>query len=127
MSAAPVKGTATRTENHSTSAPKAQADFDSYLRELADQAAETGISNALSADLDQWSDEALGWICSLEAGTEFDADDLRASCSPAPTPALIGAVFRRAAVRGVIEPVDFVRSQSPTRHNSFIRRWRVVV
>jgi hypothetical protein len=127
MNAAPTgMGASARTRRDRTSESKAQATLEDYAHEVAERAAATAISRVLSGDLDEWSDEALSWIGSLEGDTEFDASDLRRACSPAPSPNLIGAVFRRASKAGLIEMVDVARSRDVTRHGGLVRRWRTL-
>lgn len=78
-------------------------------------------------DLD-WPVDALNWIEAYAwSGLPFDADDLRRSLRAAPTPNQVGAAFRTARKLGLIKPIGFTESTTPSRKHSVIRVWRGVV
>lgn len=71
-----------------------------------------------------WNEDALAWLEAYAwSGLEFTADDLRRSVRAAPTPNQVGGVFRAARSLGIIKPVDFTESTTPSRNRAVIRVW----
>ena len=69
------------------------------------------------------ADRALTWWA--QSGMEFTVDDIEIlGVPPADHPNRVGALFRSASQRGVIEPVGYRNSTRPSRHGSVIRVWR---
>lgn len=80
-------------------------------------------SPAALEDLD-WPTDALNWLEAYAwSGLTFTADDLRKSIRAAPTPNQVGVVFRNARKLGLIRPIGFTESNTPSRKHSVIRVW----
>lgn len=72
-----------------------------------------------------WPDDAINWLEAYAwSGLEFTADDLRKSFRPPPHGNMTGAVFQAARKAGLIKPVGFTESTTPSRRHSVIRVWR---
>jgi hypothetical protein len=89
---------------------------------LADVGAQRTLWDPAAAD---WADVAMTVLETLAAAdVDFDADDLRRRAGEPPSPGAIGAVFRLAARRGLIQRVDVRRSGRVRRRGGFIFVWR---
>ena len=98
--------------------------LDPYRAALIDAVQDEGMQRALSFAR-PWvevADEAL--LDLARSGRHFCADDLLAEVGPAPSPGATGAVFKRAARAGIIEPIGFTTSQRLSRHGGVQRLWR---
>ncbi|WP_104086528.1 hypothetical protein [Arthrobacter sp. GMC3] len=83
-------------------------------------------SPAALEDLD-WPTDALNWLEAYAwSGLDFTADDLRKSVRPAPHGNMVGGVFQAARKLGIIRPIGFTESNTPSRKHSVIRVWRGV-
>ena len=84
------------------------------------------VSPAALEDLD-WNQDALNWLEAYAwSGLDFTADDLRKSFRPPPHGNMTGAAFQTARKLGIIRPVGFTESNTPSRRHSVIRVWRGV-
>ncbi len=94
-----------------------------YRTSLIDGAVDHGVQLALDASRD-WADVAFEEIERLaERGVIFTADDLVLAVGAPDNPKVIGAVFRTASRRGLIEAVGFERSRRIQRHGGWSMRW----
>jgi hypothetical protein len=83
------------------------------------------LRNATGSSGGDWDvNVVVNCIRTLAAtGREFTADDVR-PLLPSVGPQTIGAGFRRAVARGLIEPTGYRQSTTPSRHASVVRVWR---
>ena len=96
-----------------------------YSAQLGQTLAEVGTQLALSMVDDDWIEGARQAIEELaESGFEFDADDLRWRAGSPPSPAAMGAIFREAHQRGLIEVSGYKTATRLQRHGSLVRIWR---
>ena len=87
------------------------------------------MSNApMALDLDPNAPDwpRLAALAILELAHErdlFTADDLRDRVPPAPHPSLVGNAFKAARLAGVIRPMGYDMSRSPSRKFGVVRVW----
>lgn len=83
-----------------------------------------GMSRAAMADRG-WLPIAAEVIEELAAaGEEFSAENVRARAGSPVSPALVGAAFKIARLRGVIEPAGLATAQRAVSHGRLLRTWR---
>lgn len=71
-----------------------------------------------------WQEDAVSWLEAYAwSGLTFTADDLRRSFRPPPHGNQTGAAFQAARKAGLIKPVGYTESQTPSRRHSVIRVW----
>ncbi|GAA3705589.1 hypothetical protein GCM10023081_46970 [Arthrobacter ginkgonis] len=83
------------------------------------------MSNPMPLEDTTWTEDALQTIESMASvpGNRFTADDLRQRMRPAPHPNHVGAAFRIARGRGLIESQGFGTSHVRSRHGGALRVW----
>lgn len=100
------------------------------LRDQTDEAAQPaipGVDRAIRHRDDWWWSGAMRALeHEATSGRPFAADDLAETYGlPAPDhPGRWGALFRVAHKRGLVEPVGFRQSRSPSRAGGVLRVWR---
>ena len=93
---------------------------DSMINTVRSEGEQRAFFNA-----EDWVVEAEAEIARLaQSGAHFSADDIVAEVGPAPSTGAVGAIFRRAARAGVIEPVGVTTSRRVSRHSGLQRMWR---
>ena len=97
-----------------------------YGQQLGETLADAGVQLALSVvEQDGWVESARAAIEDLAASClEFDADSVRWRAGSPPSPATMGAVFREAHQRGLIEVSGYRTATRLQRHGSLVRVWR---
>lgn len=74
-----------------------------------------------------WTEDAVDKLAMwAKSGLMFTAADLRNTLRPAPHPNMVGAAFRIAKGRGLIQSVGYEHSTTPSRHGAVLRTWEGV-
>lgn len=80
---------------------------------------------AAALEDNEWLEDAMSMIERLSiTEPEFTAEDLRRVMRPAPVANWTGLAFTGAKRAGLIEPIGYQISGSPSRKNGVLRTWR---
>jgi hypothetical protein len=90
-----------------------------YERELRDRGMDVALEH-----VEDWTERAWRIIDMLASTRQvFTSDDLVRRCGVPSSANAVGAIFKQARKRGLIEPVGLGQSTRPGRHAGSIRRW----
>jgi hypothetical protein len=96
--------------------------IESYVHDAAEWARDSGLDASVKADRDGF-EEALGLIAAYPSGSVLFASRVRPQ-QQVGSPRVLGAAFRTAAKRGLIEADGFGTSSAASRHSGLERQWR---
>jgi hypothetical protein len=95
---------------------------ESYVHDAGAWARDAGMDASVEADHHGFQ-EAVRLIAAYPSGSVLFASRVRRQ-QKLGSPRVLGAAFRTAAKRGLIEPDGFSTSLAASRHSGYERRWR---